>query len=259
VTATNGARPIKHIKASEESNSALPAHIAIIMDGNGRWAKNRFLPRIEGHRAGAKTVRRIVEECRRLGVRHLTLFAFSTENWNRPRDEVQSLMKLFQHFLKAELSNLSEHGIRLRAMGDLHRLPETVLSLLKDSEEKTASKSEMELILAVSYGGRQEIVTAARELATAVEKGEITSKEITVDSFRSRLYLPDVPDPDLLIRTSDENRISNFMLWQLAYSEIVVTSALWPDFSLDEFHSCLQQYASRQRRFGLTAEQQSSQ
>jgi len=254
VTASNGTNQDSKNKTSVVE-AHLPVHLAIIMDGNGRWAGKRLLPRIEGHRAGAKTVRRVVEECRRLGIRYLTLFTFSTENWNRPRDEVNSLMKLFQHFLASELDNLKKNGVRLRAMGDVERLPAAVLKALKEGEEATSETFQMELILAVSYGGRQEIVSATRKIAAQVANGEISTEDINEEALRANLYLPDVPDPDLLIRTSHENRISNFMLWQLAYSEIVVTPALWPDFSLDELHSCLQEYSLRQRRFGLTEEQ----
>ncbi len=233
----------------------VPRHVAIIMDGNGRWAKRRFLPRIEGHRNGAKSVRAVVEECRRLGVRHLTLFAFSTENWRRPQDEVGGLMSLFVQHLESELELLLKNDIRLRAMGDTARLPPAVRDMLRRNEERTAGLQGMDLILAVSYGGRDELVQAARKIAAAARDGELDPLAITEESFGRYLYLPDVPDPDLLIRTSDETRISNFLLWQLAYAEIVVSPVLWPDFSRDEFHRCLNVFAGRSRRFGLTQEQ----
>lgn len=233
----------------------LPQHVAIIMDGNGRWAKRRFLPRIEGHRNGAKTVRMIVEECRKLGIRYLTLFAFSTENWKRPEQEVGGLMHLFVQHLESELDLLLKNGVRLRAMGNLDRLPAAVRELLQRNEEKTAHLVGMDLILAVSYGGRDEIVQATRKIAQQISEGTLTLDEITEETVSSNLFLKGVPDPDLLIRTSDENRISNFLLWQLAYAEIVVSPLLWPEFSRDEFIRCLQQFAGRSRRFGLTQEQ----
>ncbi len=233
----------------------IPRHIAIIMDGNGRWAKKRLLPRVEGHRNGAKSVRMVVEEARRLGVRHLTLFAFSTENWRRPQDEVGGLMHLFVSYLESELDLLLRNGIRLRAMGDTSLLPKAVRELLERNEEKTKDLNGMDLILAVSYGGRDEVVQAVRKIGRGIKSGEIDPEMITEESFAKNLYLPDVPDPELLIRTSDENRISNFLLWQLAYAEIVVTPVLWPDFTCDEFHRCLHVFAGRNRRFGRTQEQ----
>ncbi len=242
-------------KAAGAALAAVPRHVAIIMDGNGRWAKRRFLPRIEGHRNGAKSVRMVVEECRRLGIRYLTLFAFSTENWRRPQDEVGGLMSLFVQHLESELGLLLKNGIRLRAMGDTSRLPASVREMLARNEERTKDMTGMDLILAVSYGGRDELVQAARKLAEAARAGEVDPAAISGESFARHLYLPDVPDPDLMIRTSDETRISNFLLWQLAYAEIVVSPVLWPDFSRDEFHRCLNVFAGRNRRFGLTQEQ----
>lgn len=238
-----------------EQLSALPRHVAVIMDGNGRWAKRRFMPRIEGHRNGAKSVRMIVEESRKLGIRYLTLYAFSTENWNRPRDEVSGLMKIFEQFLESELSTLADNGVRLRAMGDHSKLPDRIRSLVKRNEERTAHLQELDLILAVSYGAREEIVSAARRIAFAARDGALNPESINDDFFRSMMYLPDVPDPDLLIRTSDEFRISNFLLWQLAYSEIVVSPVMWPDFDRAEYIRCLREFAGRSRRFGLTEEQ----
>lgn len=243
-------------KSRENPNlSVVPKHVAIIMDGNGRWAKKRFLPRVEGHRNGAKSVRAVVEESRKLGIRYLTLFAFSTENWKRPTDEVGGLMSLFVRHLESELDILLKNGVRLRAMGDLSRLPAGVRELLQRNEEATKHLTGMDLILAVSYGGRDEIVGAARKLGARIQKGELSPEEITEELFGRSLYLPDVPDPDLLIRTSEETRISNFLLWQLAYAEIVVSPVLWPDFTSDEYHRCLHVYAGRNRRFGRTQEQ----
>lgn len=235
--------------------TAVPRHIAIIMDGNGRWAKNRFLPRIEGHRNGARSVRMVVEEARRLGVRYLTLFAFSTENWQRPEEEVGGLMSLFVRHLESELDLLLKNDIRLRAMGNLARLPQGVRELLERNEEKTKSLTGMDLILAVSYGGRDEIVQAVKKIGRGIKAGTIDPEAVTEETVTGALYLPDVPSPELLIRTSDETRISNFLLWQLAYSEIVVTPVLWPDFTCDEFHRCLHVFAGRNRRFGKTQEQ----
>jgi undecaprenyl diphosphate synthase len=233
----------------------LPRHMAIIMDGNGRWARKRFLPRIEGHRNGAKTVRMVVEEARRLGIRHLTLFAFSTENWRRPEEEVGGLMHLFVQHLESELELLLKNDIRLRAMGNLARLPVAVRELLQRNEERTKHLTGMDLILAVSYGGRDELVQGVRSIGRRIQSGELSPNDVTEELISQSLYLPDVPDPDLLIRTSDETRISNFLLWQLAYSEIVVSPQLWPDFSRDELYRCLHTFAGRDRRFGLTQEQ----
>lgn len=225
------------------------------MDGNGRWAKRRFLPRLEGHRAGAKSVRKLVEESRRLGIRYLTLFAFSTENWSRPRDEVSGLMELFAKHLISELELMLNNNIRLRALGDLERLPDNVRQELSRVIESTSANDGMDLILAVSYGGRAEIVHAARAIAQDVASGKFDPALIDEVLFSRYLYLPDVPDPDLLIRTSSEHRVSNFLLWELAYTEIVVSSVLWPDFSIAEFHQCLAEFSKRTRRFGLTGEQ----
>lgn len=233
----------------------MPRHVAVIMDGNGRWARSRFLPRVEGHRSGAKTVRMVVEESRKLGIRHLTLFAFSTENWQRPADEVSALMKLFRAYLESELELLLKQNIRLRAIGDLSKLPSFVREILEVTMEKTRRADAMDLVLAVSYGGRQEIVNAAQKLAAAAAQGTLEPAAIDEVAFARNLYEPEIPDPDLLIRTSDECRISNFLLWQLAYAEIVVSPLLWPEFSRAEFHRCLEEYSRRERRFGLTDEQ----
>lgn len=233
----------------------VPQHVAIIMDGNGRWAKQRFLPRVEGHRRGAQTVRMVVEESRRLGIRYLSLFTFSSENWQRPVDEVSSLMKLFERYLKSEVSLMKDNGIRLRAIGERDRLPEFVQNALASAEAETQAEKGMDLLLAVSYGGRDEIVSAARALVRDAIQGKISPEEVDQGAIAARLYAPDVPDPDLLIRTSAESRISNFMLWQLAYSEIIVSNALWPEFSKEVYHKCLVEFSQRNRRYGLTEEQ----
>ena len=232
-----------------------PRHLAIIMDGNGRWARKRLLPRVEGHRAGAKTVRMAVEECRRLGIRYLTLYTFSTENWGRPGAEVSALMKLFEHYLGSEIAALGKNNVRLRAIGELEKLPEGVRAALNKGMEDTLANDGLDLILAVSYGGREELTSAVQHIAKRVAAGELSAEQIDQKLIGQSLYAPDVPDPDLLIRTSGECRISNFLLWQLAYAEIVISPLFWPEFDKTEFSRCLDEYSSRQRRFGLTAEQ----
>jgi len=236
-------------------NDIFPQHIAIIMDGNGRWAKERELERIDGHKAGAKSVRETVEVCRRLGIRYLTLFSFSTENWQRSKSEVGSLMELFQQYLHSELDSLSKNGVRLRAIGDLTRLPFAVRSALHKDLEKTKNNTGLDLILAISYGGREEIVHACKSIAEQVSEGKLNLDEIDCNTVQNSLWAPDVPNPDLLIRTSGEMRISNFLLWQLAYSEIVVIPEYWPDFTEEILNRCLSEYNARERRYGLTTEQ----
>ncbi len=238
-------------------SASVPAvrHLAIIMDGNGRWAKAQRLPRLEGHRAGAKTVRMVVEECRRLGIQYLTLFSFSTENWLRPQEEVSGLMRLFCEYVYSERDLLLKHGIRLRAIGARERLPVDVQKALAKIESETAHLTEMQLVLALSYGGRDEIARSARTLAELCVKGELSPQDINESSVQKYLFAPDIPDPDLLLRTGDESRISNFLLWQLAYAEFVVSKSYWPEFSKEELARCLQEYANRTRRFGMTDEQ----
>jgi len=238
-----------------EVANKVPTHVAVIMDGNGRWAQTRGLARVEGHKAGVKRVKPLVEECAKHGIRYLTIFCFSTENWKRPELEVTALMKLFSFYLDAEVENLRENGVRLRAIGDRSKLPGAVQKALAAAEAKTADCSTMDLTLALSYGGREELVQAAKKIALDVKSGRTDPESINENSIAAALYAPDVPDVDLLIRTSDEHRISNFLLWQSAYAEIVFTPVLWPDFSLDEFNKCLEEFAGRTRRFGLTDEQ----
>ncbi len=233
----------------------LPTHVAIIMDGNGRWAKKRGLPRIMGHREGMKSVRAVVEESRRLGIKVLTLYAFSKENWQRPLQEVSFLMGLLEEYLKKEVDELHEKNIQLRAIGEIELLPSKVLSLLKSSIKKTAANKGMILNLALSYGGRAEIAHAARLIAEACLRGDLKPEEITEELFSHYLYTYDLPDPDLLIRTSGEMRISNFLLYQCAYTEFYITPTLWPDFRQEEYWKALEEYASRERRFGKTSEQ----
>ena len=228
----------------------LPRHVAIIMDGNGRWAQLRGLSRIEGHKRGKDSVRAVVETSRRLGVRYLSLFAFSTENWERPRTEVSALMGLLRQYLRSELRKMMKNGIRLIAVGDTKRLPAALQRELAAKIEATRDNDGMTVILAVSYGGREDIVEAARDLARKARAGEIDPEAIDADVFEQSLSTAGIPDPDFLIRTSGEMRISNFFLWQTAYSEIYVTETLWPDFREAEYIAALQQYGERERRFG---------
>lgn len=235
----------------------LPRHVAVIMDGNGRWATRRGLSRIEGHKRGKAAVRAIVEAAAELGLEYLTLYAFSTENWQRPANEVRALMSLLQRYLRTELHKLMKNGIRLQAIGDLSRLPVAVRRELESVIHTTRENTGLTVVLAVSYGGREEIVAAARALASAVLEGRLTLQEINERTLTQRLWSAGIPDPDLLIRTSGEFRLSNFLLWQLAYTEIYVTATLWPDFNREEFYRALADYQGRERRFGRTAEQPS--
>ncbi len=228
----------------------LPRHVAIILDGNGRWAKTNDLPRTLGHRQGAKSVREIVVLSSELGIETLSLYAFSSENWNRPKREIIQLMALLSRYLKNELRTMMDHAVRLRTVGQIERLPAPVVRLIRTVEAQTAKNKGMTLILALSYGGRAEIVDAAKRLVVAVQKGEIEVEEITEARFASHLYAPDISDPDLLIRTSGEVRISNFFLWQMAYTEFYFTDTLWPSFGRRDFLTALLDYQGRERRFG---------
>ena len=228
----------------------LPEHVAIIMDGNGRWAKKRGLPRVRGHQEGAKAVREVVKTTRELGIPWLTLYAFSEENWKRSRLEVKALMSLLDKFLIDELEEMRKNSIRLRAIGSLHKLPPSTRDLLFQTIQKTSQGKAMTLTLALSYGGRQEIIDAARKVAEKVEKGSLRAHEIDQSHFKACLYQPEMPDPDLLIRTSGEYRISNFLLWEIAYTELYITSTLWPDFSRDEYLKAIAEFQHRERRFG---------
>ena len=235
----------------------LPRHVAIIMDGNGRWAKRRAFPRIMGHRQGVKAVRSTVRLCRELNIPVLTLYAFSQENWGRPRAEVSALMDLLYDYLKSELDEMLGNQISLRAIGQIERLPERVRTCLLDTIERTSSNTAMILNLALSYGGRAEIVGAVRRLAHKCLSGTLNPEDIDEAMFASTLDTAGLPDPDLLIRTSGENRLSNFLLFQTAYSEFYITPALWPDFDKEELLKALYEYQKRERRFGLTNEQHS--
>ena len=228
----------------------LPAHIAIIMDGNGRWAKKRLLNRINGHEKGSDTVRTMVRTCREIGISYLTLYAFSTENWQRPKTEVDALMTLLRKFLHSEQKEMIERDIRLRVIGQIDRLPAKVQEALHTTMAATKDNTSMTLILALSYGGRAEITRMVQEVGQKIKHGEIDLNAINDDLIADHLYTRDIPDPDLLIRTSGEMRISNFLLWQIAYSEIFVTPTLWPDFSPDELLEILKDYQNRERRFG---------
>ena len=228
----------------------LPAHVAIIMDGNGRWAKQRFLNRIHGHERGAETVRTIVTASREIGISALTLYAFSTENWQRSAIEVSALMSLLKKFLESEKSAMMTNGIRLNAIGQIERLPQDVRDVLLQTIEATRHNPGMVLNLALSYGGRAEIVRMVQILAEKTRSGSLDPQSITEETVSAHLYTHNLPDPDLLIRTSGEMRISNFLLWQIAYSELHITRTLWPDFSRNEYLDILKNYQQRERRFG---------
>jgi len=230
--------------------SKLPGHVAIIMDGNGRWAKKRLMNRIKGHQAGAETVRRIVRTCREIGIPILTLYAFSTENWQRPKIEVATLMSLLKKFLDSEQNEMLENNIRLNAIGQLESLPEDVRISLKRTMDLTGKNEGMILNLALSYGGRAEIVNMVKAIAGKARDGKMNPDSITPEIVTDHLYTRGMPDPDLLIRTSGEMRISNFLLWQIAYTEIFITDTLWPDFGKDEFIRILIDFQRRERRFG---------
>jgi len=233
----------------------LPRHIAVIMDGNGRWAQQRSLPRIAGHQAGVEAVRQTVETCRELGVPVLTLYAFSRENWQRPKWEVKALMGLLSQYLRSEIKKLKQNDISLRAIGNLDQLPDKVRELLARAEEQTAGCRAMVLNLALSYSGRSEIIRAVRNLVQDVRQGKVEAEGIDEVLFEKYLYTQGLPDPDLLIRTSGEYRLSDFLIYQLAYAEIYVTKTLWPDFRKKDLVAAITEYQNRERRFGLTGEQ----
>jgi undecaprenyl diphosphate synthase len=233
----------------------LPRHLAVIMDGNGRWAQQRFLPRIAGHKAGVESVRQTVETCRELGISVLTLYAFSRENWQRPKWEVKALMGLLSQYLRSEIKELKKNDISLRAIGDLEQLPDKVRELLARAEEQTSAGRGMVLNLALSYSGRSEIIRAVRGLVEDIRQGNVEVETIDETLFESYLYTRGLPDPDLLIRTSGEYRLSDFLIYQLAYAEIFVTKTLWPDFRKKDLMAAILEYQNRERRFGLTGEQ----
>ena len=240
------------IKKQEEGQQPLhlPVHIGIIMDGNGRWAKKRFLPRSAGHRAGASNFRTITRYCSKIGVKYLTMYAFSTENWSRPAEEVGALMGLFKEYLEEALRDFMDENIRVRFIGDVSAFPEDLRKLIQEVEEASAPKTGMVLNLAMNYGGRAEITRAAQAFAREVAAGERRPEDLTEELFSSYLYTGGQPDPDLIIRPSGEERLSNFLLWQGAYAEFVYFDILWPDFKTSDLDEAIRIYSSRQRRFG---------
>ena len=228
----------------------IPNHIAIIMDGNGRWAKKRFLPRTAGHKAGVETVRTIITECKRLGIKHVTLYTFSTENWKRPALEVETLMMLLQTYLKKEVEELNRNNVRLTAIGDIEKLPKACLEELKRAMELTKDNDGPNLNLALNYGGRYDITNAVKQISRDIENHKLNSDDITEETIKNYLSTKSIPDPDLVIRTSGEQRLSNFLLWELAYAELYFTDVYWPDFDEKELQKAIYAYQNRDRRFG---------
>jgi undecaprenyl diphosphate synthase len=233
----------------------IPQHVAVIMDGNGRWAKKRAINRIRGHEEGTESARVIVRTSREIGVSWLTLYAFSEENWKRPSLEINALMGILKRFLKSELEEMQENGIRFQTIGRIDKLPKDVQELVRKTVEKTSQNKGMVLCLALSYGARQEISDAVRKISKSIESGDMTSEDITDELISNSLYTNGIPDPDLLIRTSGEYRISNFLLWQIAYTEIYITPVLWPDFRKEEYLLAIEEFQKRERRFGAISEQ----
>ncbi|HTV45246.1 MAG TPA: isoprenyl transferase [Stellaceae bacterium] len=238
------------IDAGSAAARALPQHIAIIMDGNGRWAQARGLPRIAGHRRGAEAVRRTVAGACDLGIPYLTLFGFSSENWKRPSSEIHDLMGLLRHYLRGEIAELHRAGVRLKVIGQISRLEPDIVSLIEHAEAVTRDNDAVTLTIALSYGGRAEIVAAVRSIATQVAGGSLALEAVDEDCLARHLFTVDLPDPDLLIRTSGEQRISNFLLWQCAYAELVFTKTLWPDFAKRDLEQAIDEYCGRDRRYG---------
>jgi undecaprenyl diphosphate synthase len=241
--------------AALAGKSAVPQHVAVIMDGNGRWAKSRGLPRVAGHRKGVERVRDMVSACAEKGIKHLTMFAFSSENWRRPAQEVQLLKELFLSALESEIRKLHKNNVRFRVVGDIERFGEKITERIRQSEILTQNNSSLTLTIAANYGGRWDIAQACAELARRAVRGEIDPQAITEDSLVPYLSMAGTPEPDLFIRTGGEQRISNFLLWQLAYTEMYFTPVLWPDFDRTQFEQALDSYTGRQRRFGLTGDQ----
>jgi len=245
----------KKIQEELKKSGEIPAHIAIIMDGNGRWAKKRGLPRVAGHKRGVDTVKEIVEACAEIGVKFLTLYTFSTENWKRPKDEVSTLMRLLLRSLKDRVNELNDNDIRLTTIGDLEALPFEVQKQLKVDIERTKNNKKMVLNLALSYSGRWELLEAIKQIANNAVIGKIKNNDITEELVSSFLTTKSIPDPDLVIRTSGEFRVSNFLLWQIAYSEFIITETLWPDFSKLDLYDAIKTFQKRERRFGKVSEQ----
>lgn len=243
------------VTGKQDKNTILPQHVAVVMDGNGRWAKKRFLPRTAGHQAGVKATRRLVGLCVKKGIGCLTLFAFSSENWNRPDHEVSSLMSLFLSTLNAELNKLHEQGVCIRFIGDRSRFSQSLQDSIAAAEKTTAANTLLNLNIAANYGGRWDMVNAARNIVQKIAHGDIHEEQITEETITQELSLADLPEPDLFIRTGGERRISNFLLWQIAYTELFFTDTLWPEFDDAALDEALDWYAKRQRRFGKTGEQ----
>jgi len=237
------------------SKEKLPLHVAIIMDGNGRWAKQKGEKRTFGHENGVKSVRDTVEAAAEIGIKYITLYAFSTENWNRPKDEVDALMSLLVHTINEETKTLNKNNIRLQAIGDVKSLPKECYNELQEAIENTKNNTHMTLVLALSYSAQWEIINAVKEIAKKVADKKLSPEDITVDVFSDHLCTANIPDPELMIRTSGEHRISNFLLWQLAYSELYFTDTFWPDFGKEEFYEAIVDYQNRERRFGKTSDQ----
>lgn len=237
---------------ANQSPQNLPAHIAIIMDGNGRWATQRKLPRVAGHKKGADSVREVIESCIGIGVPYLTLYAFSSENWRRPAEEIDSLMELLSFYLKKEVNTLHKNGVKLNFIGDLNKLPKDITLKLSEAEKLTCNNKKLVLTIALSYGSRQEITRAAQLMAQEISAEKLTPEEINEQSFHKFLYTLDIPDPDLLIRTSGEKRLSNFLLWQSAYAELHFTDTLWPDFHRKDLEQAIVEFGKRKRRYGTS-------
>ncbi len=237
-------------KTYDTAGLKVPVSLGVIMDGNGRWAKKRLLPRSAGHRAGAENLKELCRNCGNYGVKYLTVYAFSTENWSRPQGEVDQLMKLFVEFFDRYDPELAEEGIRVRFTGDIEHLPENIQKVCREGEERSKDRPKMQLIVAFNYGGRREIVHSMQNIAKDIKEGRLQPEDITEDTISSNMYLPDVPDPELIIRPSGEMRMSNFLLWEGAYSEFWVSDTLWPDFGYDDLTQAFRDYAKRDRRFG---------
>ncbi|MBD1400945.1 isoprenyl transferase [Pelovirga terrestris] len=244
------------MQSTQESEiNKVPAHVAIIMDGNGRWARQRGLPRIAGHQQGVDAVTRVVDACARNAVRYLSLFAFSSENWGRPRQEVDALMVLLLDYLSSQRQKMLDNGIRLRVIGDLSRMTAAVQQAIAEAVQATSAGTGLTLVLALSYGGRDEILRAVQRIVAQVQAGDLDPDQLNAETFAACLDLADMPPADLMIRTSGEIRLSNFLLWQSAYTELYFTDVLWPDFNLDELNKAFADYYQRRRRFGLTDDQ----
>ena len=237
---------------SQPDSNGVPVHVAIIMDGNGRWAQSRGLSRAAGHAEGSEAVKRTVKASKQLGIRYLTLYGFSLENWKRPAKEIADLMGLLRLYLRKEIAELDREGVRIRFIGDRTLLEPDIVSLIEMSEQKTRGNTQLDLIVALSYGSRQEITTAARQLALDAAAGEIDPDAIDENTVNARLFTRDIPDPDLIVRTSGEQRLSNFLLWQAAYAELVFTDVFWPDFSREELENSIAEFGRRERRYGAT-------